>query len=113
MSVKNRYGTARMYPKDGVKASGRISNSLGFIVCTKKIPYLSFGTKEYYVLSTGVYFTAVVTDPSDGQREPARAVELRPWAAWRLLATRKRGTERKHRRRQVGAPLAEEQNQLF
>ena len=39
-------GTAQMYPKDGVKASGRISNSLGFIVCTKKIPYLSFGTKE-------------------------------------------------------------------
>ena len=58
-------------------------------------------------------FTAVVTDPSDGQREPARAVELRPWAAWWLLATRKRGTERRHRRRQVGAPLAEEQNQPF
>ena len=43
-------GTAQMYPKDGVKASGRISNSLGFIVCTKKIPYLSFGTKEYAFL---------------------------------------------------------------
>ncbi len=57
--------------------------------------------------------TLAARDASDGQREPARAVELRPWAAWWLLATRKRGTERKHRRRQVGAPLAEEQNQPF
>ena len=36
-----------MYPKDGAKASGPISNSVGLRVSAKKIPYLSFGTEEY------------------------------------------------------------------
>ena len=60
-----------------------------------------------------VVLALVADDASAGQRERARVVELRRWAAWRRLATRERGAEPKHRRRQVGAPWTEGHNQPF